>query len=72
MMRLDTNEEFVVVVNFSNRPAVGWVDVQRPEQFTPVKIAGMPDYSPGGFPLFRLNGFEWRLYQRSLASGPKL
>ena len=64
-MRLDGTEEFVVVVNFSNRPVVGWVEVMHDEEFRPVKISGMPGYSPGGFPLIRLNGFEWRIYHRT-------
>ena len=64
LMRLEKGEEFVVIINFSNRPAVGWVEVQHATEFQPVKISGMPDCPPGGFPLFRLGGFEWRIYQR--------
>ena len=63
-MRLEGKEEFVVLVNFSNRPVVGSVEVMHDQEFKPVKISGMPDYPPSGFPLFRLNGFEWRIYQR--------
>jgi len=63
-MRLDTKDEFVAVFNFSNRPAVGSVEVMHDQEFKPVKIAGMPECPPGGFPLFRLNGFEWRIYHR--------
>src|SRR5436190_6479045 len=63
-MRLDTKDEFVGVFNFSNRPAVGSVEVMHDQEFKPVKIAGMPECPPGGFPLFRLNGFEWRIYHR--------
>jgi hypothetical protein len=66
LMRLDKADEFVVVINFSNRPKVGWVEVQHPEEFKPVEIAGLPDCPPGGFPLFRLGGFEWRIYHRGL------
>jgi len=65
-MRLDSQNEFVVVINFSNRPMVGWVEVMHNQEFKPVKIKGMPDNSSSGFPLFRLNGFEWRIYQRQL------
>ncbi len=64
LMRLDGKDEFVVVVNFSNRPVVGWVEVMHDQEFRPVKISGMPNYSSAGFPLFRLNGFEWRVYHR--------
>jgi len=66
LLRLDKSDEFVVVINFSNRPTVGWVDVQHATEFKSVKISGMPDSAPGGFPLFRLGGFEWRIYHRAL------
>jgi len=35
-------------------------------EFKAVKISGMPDVPPEGFPLFRLNGFEWRIYHRTV------
>jgi len=63
-MRLDGKDEFVVVVNLSNRPVIGWVEVLHDREFRPVKVAGMPDSHAAGFPLFRLNGFEWRIYHR--------
>ena len=64
LMRLDEKDEFVVAINFSNRPQVGWIEVMNDQQFKAVKIAGMPDVPTGGFPLFRLAGFEWRIYHR--------
>lgn len=64
LMRADDKNEFVVVINFSNRPATGWVEVMHDPQFQPVKISGMPEVPPTGFPLFRLGGFEWRIYKR--------
>jgi len=65
LMRLDDMDEFVVLVNFSNRPMVGWVEVLHDQEFKPVKLAGMPEVPATGFPLFRLNGFEWRVYHRA-------
>ena len=65
-MRLDSKDEFVIAINFSNRPVVGWVEVMHEQEFKPVKIAGMPECPPGAFPLFRLNGFEWRIYHRTV------
>jgi glycosidase len=65
-MRLDERDEFVVVINFSNRPVIGWVEVMHSHEFQPVKIAGTPEISMSGFPLFRLNGFEWRIYHRAV------
>jgi hypothetical protein len=66
LMRADEKNEFVVVINFSNRPATGWLEVKHDQEFKPVKINGLPDFSPSGFPLFRLNGFEWRIYRRTI------
>ncbi len=63
-MRLDEKEEFVVVINFSNRPQVGWVEVMHDQEFEPLKISGMPECPRAGFPLFRLAGFEWRIFHR--------
>jgi len=63
-MRLDAKDEFVVAVNLSNRPVVGWVEVMNAEQFEAIKFPGMPEIPTSKFPLFRLNGFEWRIYHR--------
>ena len=64
IMRLTSTDEFVAVVNLSNRPLVGAVEVAHDQEFRPVKIADLPGGPQSGFPLFRLNGFEWRIYQR--------
>lgn len=66
LMRLDNQDEFVVVINFSNRPQVGSVDVMHDQEFKPLKFPGMPDCPPNAFPLFRLGGFEWRIYHRAV------
>lgn len=65
-MRLDGKDEFVVMVNLSNRPMTGFVEVQNAAQFKAVKISGVPETSNNGFPLFHLNGFEWRIYHRAV------
>ena len=65
-LRLDDKDEFVVVINFSNRPATGWVEVMHDREFNLVKMAGIPEPPMDGFPLFRLNGFEWRIYHRAV------
>ena len=64
LMRPDGNDEFVVVINFSNRPITGKVEVMNSDGFKPVQISGMPKISNGDFPLFHLGGFEWRVYHR--------
>jgi cyclomaltodextrinase len=66
LMRSDDQNEFVTVINFSNRPLTGWVEVMHEQEFKPVKISGAPEWPQSGFPLFRLGSFEWRIYQRRL------
>jgi hypothetical protein len=63
-MRLDPKDEFIIAINFSNRPMIGWVEVLNDQEFKPVKITGMPEPQPAAFPLFRLAGFEWRIFHR--------
>jgi glycosidase len=65
-MRLDSKDEFVVLINFSNRPIIGSVEVMHDQEFKLVRISGMPEAPPNSFPLFRLKGFEWRVYQRKV------
>ncbi len=66
LMRLDENDEFVVVINFSNRPIIGRVDVENSGEFKPVQISGMPKPPADDFPVFHLGGFEWRIYHRAV------
>jgi glycosidase len=66
LMRADEQNEFVTVVNFSNRPITGWVEVMHDQEFKPEHINGMKESPQNSFPLFRLGGFEWRIYRRSL------
>jgi hypothetical protein len=67
LMRSDEHNEFVTVINFSNRPLTGWVEVKNDQEFKPVQIKGIPEYSQTGFPLFRLGSFEWRIYHRTVS-----
>ena len=64
--RADETNEFVVVINFSNRPIHGQVEVNNGQDFKPVRIAGMPQAPDQDFPSVHLGGFDWRIYQRSL------
>jgi glycosidase len=66
LMRHDAKNEYVIAINLSSRPVVGFVEVQNSAQFKHVKIAGMPEPAANGFPLFRLNGYEWRIYHRAV------
>jgi cyclomaltodextrinase / maltogenic alpha-amylase / neopullulanase len=64
ILRRDDQHEFVTVVNFSNRPISGSVELKNAAEFKPVRISGLPDAPAGTFPHIRLNGFEWRIYHR--------
>ncbi|MSU58558.1 MAG: alpha-amylase [Pedosphaera sp.] len=63
-MRLDAKDEFVIVINFSSRPQIGWVEVMHDHEFKAIKFPGMPEPPLNGFPMFRLQGYEWRIYHR--------
>lgn len=66
LMRSDKTDEFVVVINFSNRPVTGSVKLENSPDFQPVTISGLPDAHDSSLPVFHLNGFEWRIYHRTL------
>lgn len=66
--RADETNEFVVVINFSNRPSHGQVEVEDGPDFKPVRISGLPPAPNQDFPSVHLGGFDWRIYQRSLPS----
>jgi glycosidase len=63
--RQDENDEFVVVINFSNRPLNGSVDVKDAQEFKPVKITGV-ETDGNSFPYLRMNGFDWEIFHRSI------
>ncbi|HEX3720029.1 MAG TPA: alpha-amylase family glycosyl hydrolase [Verrucomicrobiae bacterium] len=69
--RTDENKDFVIVINFSNRPIHARVDVNNGEDFAPVRIAGTPAAPAGDFPSVHMGGFEWRIYQRSSHSADR-
>lgn len=63
--RADDQNEFVVVINFANRPCNGQVQMPNSDGFRPVPIAGMPQVPKQDFPAVHLGGFEWRIYHRN-------
>lgn len=64
VMRADDHDEFVTVVNFSNRPLASKVEVKNSGDFKPVRISGLPEPAADDFPGCHLKGFEWRVYHR--------
>ena len=64
--RSDDKDEFLVVINLSNRPAGGTVKISSAADFKPFNICGTTDAVPGELPHFHLDGFGWHIYHRSL------
>jgi len=66
-MREDDKDQFVVMINFSNRPVSGQVALKNGGDFRPVPIAGLPASPAGELPQFHLNGFEWQIYHHTVS-----
>lgn len=66
--RSDDKEEFVVVINFSNRPANAQVEVGDGPDFKLVPIANTSQGPNSYLPSVRLDAFGWHIYQRSVPS----
>ena len=66
-LRNDDKDEFLVIINFSNRPLDGRVDLKNRAGFMPVKIPGQ-NFEGGLETSLHLNGFEWRIYHRSVTA----
>ena len=64
-LRADNTDEFLVLINFSNQPILGKVELKNAAGFATVKISGVDDSGGGPLPTFHLNGFEWRIYHRA-------
>ncbi len=65
-LRSDEHEEFLVLINLSNRPVSGSVEKFNAASFKPVNVCGVTDTSAGDLPRFQLDGFGWRIYQRTI------
>ena len=67
-LRGDGKDELLVVINLSNRPLTGTVDLKKTEGFTTLKFSGGQSSDGGPLPAFQLNGFEWRIYHRAISA----
>lgn len=67
-LRADDKDQFLVVINFSNRPLDGRVDLKNAAGFHEVKINGTPDFNGQSLPSFHLDGFGWHIYHRATPS----
>jgi glycosidase len=71
-MRSDDHDQFVVVINFSNRSEKVKVEAPRAAEFKPVPISGRPEVAGDGFPAPQLGGFDWRIYHRKAGPGTEV
>jgi glycosidase len=67
-LRADDKDQLLVVINFSNRPLTGTVDLKNADGFAPVEISGLQNSDGVPPPTFHLNGFEWRIYHRGVGA----
>jgi len=70
-LRADDQDEFLVLINLSNRPLTGKVDLQHSAGFSAVKTSGADESGGGPLPTFHLNGFEWRICHRAASAAAK-
>jgi cyclomaltodextrinase len=66
-LRRDAKDEFLVLINFSSRRVSGSVELPAEQEFNPVRISGMPGPLSTVLPEFRLNGYGWFIYHRSIS-----
>jgi len=64
--RGDERDEFVVVINLSNRPVSGTIKNLNAAEFKPVTISGVSDAGAGDLPRFQLDGYGWRIWHRAI------
>jgi glycosidase len=64
-LRADDKDELLVVINFSDHPITGKVDLNNVDGFVPVEISGVHSSEGGPLPMSHLNGYEWRIYHRA-------
>ncbi len=66
-LRTDGTNEFLVLINLSNRPVTGSVVLPSADGFAPVHIANRPNPVDASLPDFNLPGYGWDIYQRTVS-----
>jgi cyclomaltodextrinase / maltogenic alpha-amylase / neopullulanase len=65
--RADAHDEFLILINFSNRPVNGTVETLNAAEFKPVTISGVDNRTGAGdLPRFQLGGFGWQIWHRQI------
>ena len=62
--RADDKDEFLVAINFCNRPVMGKLEMTNANGFLPVTIGTVQNSKKVALPVVELNGFEWRIFHR--------
>ena len=65
--RSDADDEFVVVINLSNRPVSAAVEAGSAVGFKPLVFPGMGEPTSTDLAALKLTGFEWRIFHRPVA-----
>ena len=67
-LRRDAKDEYLVLINLSNRRVKGSVTLTVTDGFEPVKISGGPSLPvEEHVPDFRLNGHDWFIFHRQIS-----
>jgi glycosidase len=64
-VRSDEKDEFLVMINFSNRPIDANVNLKNPTGYELVQMAGMENSDESPAAKLHLKGFGWRIYHRA-------
>jgi cyclomaltodextrinase len=65
-LRQDAKDEFLVIINLSSRRVSGSVELSSVENFEPVKISNRPNPIDTVLPEFKLTGYGWQIYHRTI------
>ena len=65
-LRRDATDEYLIVINLSNRRVAATVDLPEAASFELVKISGRATPIDMVLPDFHLNGFGWYIYHRAI------
>jgi glycosidase len=66
-LRREGKDEFLVLINFSSRRVTGSVELTAAEGFEPVTVSGRAKPLDILLPEFRLNGYGWYIYHRTVS-----
>jgi cyclomaltodextrinase len=63
-LRADHKDELLVIINCSQHPSSGKVNLKNVDGFVPLKIAGAQKSAGDVLPIVQLSQYEWRIYHR--------